>query len=147
MPIAIVGMHRSGTSMLTRMLHLAGLELGPVDKLMGPAFDNPDGFWENLEFVHINELLLHHFGGSWSSPPAWPVGWTTDPGLDEIRRAAVNLPGKMLLCRYDLYHRGNVPRQVVVMRQENGTIRCRFLPRQDHGAGKMHRRKNKQENN
>lgn len=97
MPIAIVGMHRSGTSMLTRMLNLLGLELGPTEKLMGPAFDNPEGFWENLEFVHINELLLGSFGGTWSAPPAWPEGWISDPRLDEIRRAAAALPEKMNL--------------------------------------------------
>lgn len=97
MPLAIVGMHRSGTSMLTRMLNLVGLELGPAEKLMGPAFDNPEGFWENLEFVHINELLLHAFGGSWSAPPEWPEDWVADSRLDEIRRAAAALPAKMNL--------------------------------------------------
>jgi hypothetical protein len=97
MPVIIVGMHRSGTSMLTRMLNLAGLQLGRNEHLMQPAFDNPEGFWENLEFVHINELLLHAFGGTWSAPPDWPKGWVGDSRLTEIRQAAAALPAKLQL--------------------------------------------------
>lgn len=97
MPVAIVGMHRSGTSMLTRMLHLAGLHLGPDEKLMGPAFDNPEGFWENLEFVHLNERLLGVFGGTWFAPPEWPDDWFLDSRLDDIRRAAASLPDQLHL--------------------------------------------------
>ena len=44
--ICIAGAHRSGTSMLARLLHACGLYLGPKDALMPPQADNPDGFWE-----------------------------------------------------------------------------------------------------
>ena len=44
--------------MLTRLLHACGLYLGPKDALMPPQADNPDGFWEHLGFVALNDELL-----------------------------------------------------------------------------------------
>jgi len=42
--ICIAGAHRSGTSMLTRLLHACGLYLGEKSALMPAQADNPDGF-------------------------------------------------------------------------------------------------------
>ena len=56
--------------MLARLLHKAGLELGPESEMMPPQADNPDGFWENLRFVAINEEVLNELGGAWDLPPA-----------------------------------------------------------------------------
>ena len=36
---------------------------------MPPAYDNPDGFWENVNFVAINDELLNELGGAWDLPP------------------------------------------------------------------------------
>jgi GT2 family glycosyltransferase len=68
-PICIAGAHRSGTSMLTRLLHHCGLYLGREKDLMPPAADNPDGFWENLRFVKLNDELLSAVGAAWDLPP------------------------------------------------------------------------------
>ena len=65
----ITGAHRSGTSMVARLLHACGLDLGPESDLMPPAPDNPDGFWENLSFVAMNDELLNELGGAWDWPP------------------------------------------------------------------------------
>ena len=65
----ITGAHRSGTSMVARLLHASGLDLGPESDLMPPAPDNPDGFWENLSFVATNDELLNELGGAWDLPP------------------------------------------------------------------------------
>jgi GT2 family glycosyltransferase len=67
--ICIAGAHRSGTSMLTRLLHGCGLYLGPKEALMPPQADNPDGFWEHLGFVALNDELLSALGGAWDLPP------------------------------------------------------------------------------
>ncbi len=52
-PIAITGMHRSGTSMITRGLHDSGLHLigGAAGALIDAAEDNPEGFWDNKAIV------------------------------------------------------------------------------------------------
>jgi GT2 family glycosyltransferase len=67
--LCIAGAHRSGTSMLTRLLHACGLFLGPKNALMPPQADNPDGFWEHLGFVALNDELLNALGGAWDLPP------------------------------------------------------------------------------
>jgi len=55
--------------MLTRLLHSSGLELGPQSELMPAQADNPDGFWENLRFVSLNDEVLNEMGGAWDLPP------------------------------------------------------------------------------
>ena len=67
--ICIAGMPRSGTSLVTQLLHRCGLHLGPPDDLMPAAADNTDGYWENLKFVQLNERLLAASGGTWYAPP------------------------------------------------------------------------------
>ena len=63
--IVVLGMHRSGTSALTRWLGMAGVELG--DKLLRPESDNPTGFWEDRRIVALNDRLLSALGLSWHS--------------------------------------------------------------------------------
>jgi len=71
--VVVVGMHRSGTSLLTRLLGLAGVELGREEELAGPAFDNPRGFWEHEELRAVDDELLALLGGSWAAPPPEPL--------------------------------------------------------------------------
>jgi len=56
-PILIIGMHRSGTSMLTRFIRESGVFIGKKNK-MGP---NSEAFF----FQRINEWLLFQKGASW----------------------------------------------------------------------------------
>ena len=44
--ILVLGMHRSGTSVLTRLLALCGGDLPKT--VMKPNYANPTGFWEPL---------------------------------------------------------------------------------------------------
>jgi hypothetical protein len=67
-PIAIVGMHRSGTSMLARLLSLCGVYLGTPEELAFKDAHNPEGYWENPRFVAINERLLLTSGAEWDFP-------------------------------------------------------------------------------
>jgi GT2 family glycosyltransferase/glycosyltransferase involved in cell wall biosynthesis len=55
--------------MLTRLLHACGLYLGQKNELMPAQADNPDGFWEHLGFVALNDELLNELGGAWDLPP------------------------------------------------------------------------------
>jgi hypothetical protein len=90
MPLCITGMHRSGTSMVARLLNVCGLGLGPEAELLPPAFDNPAGFWENAGVVRLNDALLRAWGGSWDRPP--PGAGTTPGGL---RSRALGLVGRL----------------------------------------------------
>src|SRR5882724_9597278 len=55
--IVVLGMHRSGTSAMTRALQAMGVELG--SRLMPPVEgENDKGFWEDLELNALNIEVL-----------------------------------------------------------------------------------------
>jgi hypothetical protein len=64
--VAIVGMHRSGTSCLAGTLEQAGLYLG---KVITEAPHNAKGNRENRRIMDLHEAVLVHSGGSWDKPP------------------------------------------------------------------------------
>ncbi len=73
--------------MLTRLLHTCGLYLGPESELMPAQADNPEGFWEHLGFVALNDELLNELGGAWDLPPKADENFA-DPRLDPLRMKA-----------------------------------------------------------
>lgn len=89
-PVCIAGMHRSGTSMITRLLNQCGLYLGAPQELISPGRGNPEGHWEHLGFVDLNKDLLSSQGYGWDLPPDSPVDWA---GLElgSFREQAVKL--------------------------------------------------------
>lgn len=68
MKVFIMGMHRSGTSMVTGALKICGLYVG--SKLLMNASDNPKGHFEEKRFLDLNNKILRRNGGSWEFPPA-----------------------------------------------------------------------------
>ena len=73
--------------MLTRLLHTCGLYLGPESELMPAQADNPEGFWEHLGFVALNDELLNELGGAWDLPPKADENFA-GPRLDPLRMKA-----------------------------------------------------------
>lgn len=87
--VLVLGMVRSGTSAITRLLGLLGMQLGPEDRLLAPAENvNPKGYYEHREIVRLNAELLKRMGGSWRLPPSLPVGWQRAPALEDLRARA-----------------------------------------------------------
>ena len=72
--IVVLGMHRSGTSAVTRVLHLLGGTLPPEEDLL-TNYDNPDGHWESRTLVALNDRILAAYGRSWEFPPWLAPGW------------------------------------------------------------------------
>lgn len=70
--LLILGMHRSGTSALTRTLNLLGYSL--PEKLIGALEGNEVGHWEPENIVLFNDRLLSDMGSAWhdfrSLPPS-----------------------------------------------------------------------------
>ena len=65
-PILVLGMHRSGTSALARVLGLMGAWIGDDDDLLPPhPTDNPTGYWERADVVHSHEDFLAEVGHGW----------------------------------------------------------------------------------
>ena len=65
MTLFVVGMHRSGTSMVTGLLEQMGFSIGRPEKLLKPKKDNPLGFWERQDIVDLNDQLLKSNEASW----------------------------------------------------------------------------------
>ena len=63
--VVVLGMHRSGTSAVSRFINMLGFDLG--ENLMAPRKDNPKGFWENEEIVRHNEELMAASSVRWDS--------------------------------------------------------------------------------
>ena len=68
--VIILGMHRSGTSMVAGALASAGVYAGETDELLADQEDNPHGFWERRDLVACNDQILSSSAGSWYQPPA-----------------------------------------------------------------------------
>src|SRR4051812_47384663 len=61
--ILVLGMHRSGTSALTRVISLLGAEL--PRRMMPTQDDNAAGFWESLTLVALNNAILSRLQTRW----------------------------------------------------------------------------------
>ncbi|MGQ0720853.1 MAG: glycosyltransferase [Candidatus Eiseniibacteriota bacterium] len=86
--VCVIGMHRSGTSMVAGVLQAAGLHLGAEADVLGAEPSNPEGHFENLRFLGVNEALLASLGGTWSEPPVRFAGWETSEHLAAHREVA-----------------------------------------------------------
>jgi hypothetical protein len=90
-PVCIAGMHRSGTSMVARLLNLCGLYLGQPAELGLAIPSNPEGHWENSRFLVINEEILNRLGGAWDLPPAMEPDWEKRPAMKDLKLDAQKL--------------------------------------------------------
>jgi hypothetical protein len=62
--IVVLGMHRSGSSTITRALKVMGIQLG--NTLLAPQEGvNPKGFWEDADINALNISMLNAIGSSW----------------------------------------------------------------------------------
>jgi hypothetical protein len=86
--VCTLGMHRSGTSVVSRILNLLGVYLGAPHDLLDVNANNPKGYWEHSPIVVLNDELLTRFGGRWDEPPAFPPSWLHDPRLADLRERA-----------------------------------------------------------
>lgn len=86
-PVIVLGPHRSGTSVTTRVISLLGLSLCvEEDRLV--QWDNPTGHWESRSLMAINDELLERLGGFWWAPPELAGAWPARSDLDDLRRRA-----------------------------------------------------------
>ncbi|RLA61608.1 MAG: hypothetical protein DRR04_02530 [Gammaproteobacteria bacterium] len=76
--VVILGMHRSGTSMVAAALASAGLYAGRPAELLVAQEDNPHGFWERRDVVALNDEILSSYGANWYQPPAEPTRASAD---------------------------------------------------------------------
>jgi len=94
--IVILGMHRSGTSLVTRLVSLLGLALCREDDLLVGRKANPRGHWESRSLMTFNDRLLDELGAAWFCPPSL--------GTDELSRL-LDRHGAEALARLQDTHR------------------------------------------
>lgn len=74
----MLGMHRSGTSVLTELLIAAGLHAGARHELMPPTDDNRRGYFEPTRLVGMHDELLVQLRRYWHAPPSRPAALAAD---------------------------------------------------------------------
>ena len=67
MQIIVLGMHRSGTSMVARLLNMMGAYFAPDDVAMQPTAANPKGYWEREDIRVLNDDIFSSLGVSWDN--------------------------------------------------------------------------------
>jgi glycosyltransferase involved in cell wall biosynthesis len=90
--ICILGMHRSGTSAMTRAINLlGGVYLGEETDLIPPDTDNPEGYWERIDInILLNRILDRHMRG-WDATLPLPEGWHLSEEVKPFRSELTEL--------------------------------------------------------
>lgn len=79
----VTGMHRSGTSAVTRLLNLLGADL--PRNLLPPRSSNPAGFWESRNLVRLHDKVLESMDASWDDTGFLNNFWE-DPDVSRMYR-------------------------------------------------------------
>lgn len=105
----IAGMHRSGTSLVTRICHLAGADLGNAEEFHPADRWNPDGYFEQSDILSVNLTLVN---GRWGR-----LAYLRLPSDRTVRSRAVPLQDRM---------------QTIIRKYEHRTVKenrfCLTLP-------------------
>lgn len=84
--LLVLGMHRSGTSALTRMLGLLGIDLPKTP--LGGNETNMTGHWEPESVVHLNDRILEAAGSNWHDFRPVDPRWFQSPNARQFRSEA-----------------------------------------------------------
>lgn len=84
--VCVLGMHRSGTSTITRAVNLLGAYLGDEKDLGGPAEDNPEGFWERWDINTIDDKMLAFYKKPWDTSMPQAAGWHRSEELLPLKK-------------------------------------------------------------
>lgn len=86
--IFVLGMHRSGTSALTRSLSILGADLG---RDLKPAVegDNSKGFFEDWALSRINDALLELGGNQWDTLAINTLGGVDPEAINALKLRAL----------------------------------------------------------
>ncbi len=88
--LLVLGMHRSGTSALTRTINLLGADL-PQGLIPASTTSNPAGHWESREVQELNDRVLHSLGSHWDDWRALDPQVQRSADLDTERAQALDI--------------------------------------------------------
>ncbi len=135
--VAVLGMHRSGTSAIAGMLADHRVEFGPVSE---KNRFNPRGNREIPELNRLHDRVLERSGGSWWDPPARIRARRSDfrrrnQILGSIPGETIGVKDPRLLLVPELWHDLD-PRPIGVIR--NPVAVRESLERRAHGRQRRH---------
>lgn len=84
--VVVLGMHRSGTSLLANLLTTLGVSLG--EKLLAADCNNEAGYWEQEEIYRTQDELLQKLGRHWIGPAGTiplPSDWWKRPEVQPYK--------------------------------------------------------------
>ena len=82
--LILLGMHRSGTSVVTGLLGLCGAWVGDQKELTGAGKENPKGFFERRDIRNICDSLLFSAGADWWKVSDFQASKVPDDALAEL---------------------------------------------------------------
>jgi len=132
--ICVLGMHRSGTSAVTRAVSLLGVHLGDDAKMMPPNAENPGGYWELLEINSLHKRLMAGIGRDWDTANPLPERWlhslAARPFSDELAGiVAANFGGQLLWAWKEPRTCLLLPLWREVLEQSKVRLQCLFVVR------------------
>jgi hypothetical protein len=87
--LLIVGMHRSGTSAVARMLNLLGAEIS--ENLLPAGIGNELGHWEQAEVLTLHDEMLTSAGSSWDDLLGLKPSWFRSTAAQDYGKALAEL--------------------------------------------------------
>jgi hypothetical protein len=85
--ILVLGMHRSGTSVVSGAMVRLGAAAPRT--LMPATHDNMRGYWESTRIVYFNEELLASAGSTWDDWRAIDARWYLSSVAGDFRARAI----------------------------------------------------------
>ncbi len=87
--VVVLGMHRSGTSALTRVVSLLGADL--PSNLMAADSTNEGGFFESTDLMFIHDDLLESAGSDWQDWRAFNPDWYASPAAPAFKERVLDV--------------------------------------------------------
>ncbi len=91
MQLIVLGMHRSGTSVLARLLNMMGAYFGPEGISTGANQENPKGFWERRDVRQLNDFVLSSVNCDWNKVVHFDVANIPDTVITEFKDKAFKI--------------------------------------------------------
>jgi hypothetical protein len=87
--VVVLGMHRSGTSALTRVISLLGADLPST--LIPANVANEAGFFESNDLMIVHDQLLSSAGSNWQDWRAFNPDWYTSPAAADFKQRVLGV--------------------------------------------------------
>jgi hypothetical protein len=102
--VVVLGMHRSGTSLLANLLTALGVDLG--DNLLPADANNQAGYWEQQDIYQAQDELLNYLGRRWIGPEGslpFPSEWWRLPEVAPFKERLVSIVRNEVECAHGIW--------------------------------------------